>query len=116
MSEENYNIQNNDGEQSLKNDFDDKTVYGYERSKFKGFGEYTNELLKENEERINELVEMTKKEFPTMDNYFIWLCAVDYMMEELGIKDHNIKIEEVEKFKEKFIMVFKLRKKLNKQK
>ena len=100
MSEENYNIQNNDGEQSLKNDFDDKTVFGYERSKFKGFGEYNNELLKENEGRINELVEITKKELPTMDNYFIWLCAVDYMMEELGIKDKNVKIDEVEKFKD----------------
>ena len=25
---ENYNIQDNEGEQYLKNDFDDKTVYG----------------------------------------------------------------------------------------
>jgi hypothetical protein len=32
------------------------------------------------------LVEITKKEFPTMDNYFIWMSAVDYMMEELNIK------------------------------
>ena len=32
---ENYNIQNNEGQQYLKNDFDDKTVYGHERNKFK---------------------------------------------------------------------------------
>ena len=84
---ENYHIKINDGQQFAKDDHDNSTVYGYERNKFKGFGEYTNELLKENEGRINELVEMTTKEFPNLDNYFIWMAAVDYMMEELGIKD-----------------------------
>jgi hypothetical protein len=83
---ENINIQLNDGQQFAKDDYDNKTVYGYEKNKFKGFGEYNNELLKENEGMINELVEITKKEFPTMDNYFIWMSAVDYMMEELNIK------------------------------
>ena len=63
-----------------------KTVYGYEKNKFKGFGEYSNEILKENEGRINELVELTKQEYPTIDSYFIWMAAVDYMMEELNIK------------------------------
>ena len=67
----------------------DKTVYGYERNKFKGFGEYENPILKDNEARINELVEMTKKEYPTIDNYLIWLMAVDYMMEELGLKENK---------------------------
>jgi len=86
---ENYNIQNNDGEQYLKHDFDDKTVYGHERNKFKGFGEYTNQILKDNEKRINELVEMTKHEYPQTDNYFIWLCACDFVMEELGIKNES---------------------------
>ena len=69
IQEENYNIQNNEGEQYLKNDHDDKTVYGHERNKFQGFGEYTNKILKENKKRINELVEMTKLEYPQMDNY-----------------------------------------------
>ena len=55
------------------------TIYGYEKQKFKGFGEHNNNLLKENEERINELIELTKNEFPTLDKYFIWLCAVDYV-------------------------------------
>ena len=86
---ENYNIQNNEGEQYLKNDFDDQTVYGHERNKFKGFGEYTNQILKDNEKRINELVEMTKLEYPQTDNYFIWLCACDFVMEELGIKNES---------------------------
>ena len=81
---ENINVQVNDGSQFSLND-NNETVYGYERNKFKGFGEYTNELLKEHEGRINDLVELTKNEFPTMDNYLIWLCAVDYMMEELNI-------------------------------
>lgn len=83
----NYNIQNNEGEQYFKNDHDDKTIYGHERNKFKGFGEYTNKTLKENEKRINELVEMTKLEYPQIDNYFVWLCACDFVMEELGIKN-----------------------------
>ncbi len=97
---ENINIQSNDGrqfaqderlrfdEQSSSN-HDNKTVYGYEKNKFKGFGNYNNELLKENEGRINELVELTKQEYPTMDNHFIWMCAVDYMIEELNIKVDN---------------------------
>jgi hypothetical protein len=50
--------------------------HGYERNKFKGFGEYTNELLKENEGKINELIEMTKREFPNLDSYFVWMAAV----------------------------------------
>jgi hypothetical protein len=43
--------------------------------------------LKENEGNINELVEMTEREFPNLDSYFVWMAAVGYMMEELGIKD-----------------------------
>jgi hypothetical protein len=85
---ENINVQVNDGSQFSLND-NNETVYGYERNKFKGFGEYTNELLKEHEGRINDLVELTKQEYPTIDNYLIWLCAVDYMMEELNLKKEN---------------------------
>ena len=62
----------------------DKTIYGYEKRKFKGFGEYNNDILKEHE-RINELFELIKNHFPTVVNYFIWLCAVDCVIEELGI-------------------------------
>ena len=65
------------------------TIYGYEKQKFKGFGEYNNDILKEHEVLINELVELTKKEFPTVDNYFIWLMAVDYVMEEMGLKNDD---------------------------
>ena len=85
---ENINVQVNDGSQFGLND-DNETVYGYQRNKFKGFGEYTNQLLKDNEGRINDLIELTKIEYPTIDNYLIWLCAVDYMMEELNIKKDN---------------------------
>jgi hypothetical protein len=83
---ENINIQVNDGQQFAKDDHDNKTVYGYEKNSFKGFGDYSNELLKENEGRINELVELTKQEYPTMDNYLIWRTAVDYMIEGLNIE------------------------------
>jgi len=35
-------------------------------------------------------MEMTKKEYPTMDNYLLWVCAVDYVLEEKGLKKDNI--------------------------
>ena len=35
---ENINIQVNDGQQFAKDDYDKKTVYGYEKNKFKGLG------------------------------------------------------------------------------
>ena len=59
-----------------------QTIYECERAKFKGFGTYTLPI-------VNELIEMTKKEYPTMDNYLIWLCAVDYVVEEKGLKKEN---------------------------
>lgn len=68
-----------------------------EHNKFKGFGEYKNEVLKQNESKINELMEQCKKEFPNIDNYLLWVCACDYMMEELGIKNENNDWEEVYK-------------------
>ena len=77
---------------------DDKTIYGYENQKFKGFGEYNNDILKEHEGRINELIELTKNEFPAVDNYFIWLCSVDYVMEELGLKNDNLGKEQYNEF------------------
>ncbi len=92
---ENINIQVNDGQEFAKDDHDNKTVYGYEKNRFKGFGDYSNELLKENEARIYELVELTKAYFPNFDKYLIWLCAVDYVMEELNIK---VMIYRVKKF------------------
>ena len=30
--------------------------------------------------RVNEICEMTKKEYPEMDNYLVQVCAVDYVM------------------------------------
>ena len=75
-----------------------KTIYGYEKQKFKGFGEFNNDILKEHEKRINELIELTKNEFPDVDNYFIWLCAVDYVMEELGLKNDNLGKEQYNEF------------------
>ena len=86
--------------QEVFNNNNNNTIYGYEKQKFKGFGEYNNDILKEHEVLINEIVELTKKEFPTVDNYFIWLMAVDYVMEELGLKkdDLNIGKEQYDKF------------------
>ena len=62
-----------------------QTIYDYERAKFNGFGTYKLPI----EERVNEIMEMTKKEYPTMDNYLLWVCAVDYVLEEKGLKKEN---------------------------
>ena len=62
-----------------------QTIYDYERAKFNGFGTYKLPI----EERVNEIMEMTKKEYPTIDNYFLWVCAVDYVLEEKGLKKEN---------------------------
>ena len=60
----------------------EKTIYDVERAKFDGFGTYKLPI----EERVNEIIEATKKEYPNMDNYLLWLCAVDYVLEEKGLK------------------------------
>ena len=60
----------------------DETVYGVDRAKFDGFGKYKLDI----ENRVNEILEQTKKEYPTIDNYLLWLCAVDYVLEEMGLK------------------------------
>ena len=62
-----------------------QTIYDCERAKFNGFGTYKLPI----EERVNEIMEMTKKEYPTMDNYLLWVCAVDYVLEEKGLKKEN---------------------------
>ena len=62
-----------------------KTIYDVERAKFDGFGTYKLPI----EERVNEIMEATKKEYPNMDNYLLWLCAVDYVIEEKGLKKEN---------------------------
>ena len=63
----------------------EKTIYDVERAKFDGFGTYKLPI----EERVNEIMEATKKEYPNMDNYLLWLCAVDYVIEEKGLKKEN---------------------------
>jgi hypothetical protein len=76
------NFQINDGRQFAKDDHDNKTVYGFEKNRFKGFGDYNNELLKENEGRINELVDLTKQEFLRMT-----MIIKQYMvMKKIGSK------------------------------
>ena len=63
-----------------------QTIYDCELAKFKGFGTYTLPI----EDRVNEIIEMTKKEYPTIDNYLIWLCAIDFVLEEKGLKKDSV--------------------------
>ena len=60
-----------------------ETVYDVPHANFEGFGTHKLPI----EVHVNELIKMTKmakKEFPEMDNDFIWLCAVDYVLEGKG--------------------------------
>lgn len=46
------------------------------------------------ENRVEQLVELSLKEFPNTDKYLIWVCAVDYVMREemkLNIDDEDVK-------------------------
>jgi len=61
------------------------SVFDVERAKFEGFG--TSKLPIE--ERVNEIIEATKKEYPNIDNYLLWVCAVDCVLEEKGLKRDN---------------------------
>ena len=82
----------------------EKTIYDVERAKFEGFGTYKLPI----EERVNEIIEATKKEYPNVDNYLLWLCAVDYVLEEKGLKkdnDDGIKMYE-EYMKERKIFIY----------
>ena len=82
----------------------EKTIYDCERAKFEGFGTYKLPI----EERVNEIIEATKKEYPNIDNYLLWLCAVDYVLEEKGLKkdnDDGVKMYE-EYVKQKKIFIY----------
>jgi hypothetical protein len=61
------------------------SVFDVERAKFEGFGTYKLPI----EERVNEIMEATKKEYPNIDNYLLWVCAVDCVLEEKGLKRDN---------------------------
>ena len=63
----------------------EKTIYDVNRAKFEGFGTYKLPI----EERVNEIMEATKKEYLHVDNYLLWLCSVDYVLEEKGLKKDN---------------------------
>jgi hypothetical protein len=63
----------------------EKMIYDVDRAKFEGFGTYKLHI----EERVNEIMEATKKEYPNLDNYYLWLCAVDDVLEEKGLKKDN---------------------------
>ncbi len=58
----------------------EKTIYNVDCAHFEGLGTYKLPI----EERVNEIMEATIKEYPeypTVDNYLLWLCAVDYVLE-----------------------------------
>ena len=62
---------------------DKKSILDYPRAdKFK-LAEYKIEGF---EERVNELVEQCKKEYPSIDLYLLWVQAVDFVLEEKGLK------------------------------
>ena len=64
---------------------EEKTVFDYERAKFK-LGEYKLPI----EDRVNEIVEACKKEYPNLDLFLLWTATVDYVMKE------ELKIERID--------------------
>jgi len=59
---------------------DPNTVLGtYQRAKFTGFGTYGKYDIND---RVNELMKLCKKEYPTIDNYLLWVQVVDYTLKD----------------------------------
>ena len=56
-----------------------------ENNKFKGFGEYKNEILKENENRINELMEQCKRNFQIYIIYYGFVLVI-ILWKSYGLK------------------------------
>ena len=63
--------------EQLKNNPD--TFLTYERAKFKGFGTYEKYDMND---RVNELMKLCKKEYPTIDNWLLWVQVVDYVLKD----------------------------------
>ena len=65
---------------------DPNTVLGtYQRAKFTGFGTYGKYDIND---RVNELMKQCKKEYPTIDNWLLWIQVVDYVLkEELNVEN-----------------------------
>lgn len=65
---------------------DPNTVLGtYQRAKFTGFGTYGKYDIND---RVNELMKLCKKEYPTIDNWLLWIQVVDYVLkEELNVEN-----------------------------
>ena len=70
-------VSNPDELEKLKNDKD--KVFNYSRSKFEGFGTYGTHDINE---RVNTLMKQVKKEFPTGDNWMLWIATVDYILKD----------------------------------
>ena len=70
-------IKDRDELEQLKNNPD--TVLTYESAKFKGFGTYEKYDMND---RVNELMKLCKKEYPTIDNWLLWVQVVDYVLKD----------------------------------
>ena len=81
----------------LKNDPD--KVFTYERAKFTGFGTYDKYDIND---RVNELMEQCKKQYPNLDNYLLWISTVDYILKE-ELKVETISHEQANEWYENFM-------------
>ena len=79
---------------------DPNTVLGtYQRAKFTGFGTYGKYDIND---RVNELMKQCKKEYPTIDNYLLWLNTVDYVLKE-ELKVESTTQEEAKQWYENYM-------------
>lgn len=48
-------------------------------------------------ERLTQLIEASKNEFPDIDPFFIWVYSMDYLLNEKGIYGDEVEAEKLYK-------------------
>ena len=79
---------------------DPNTVLGtYQRAKFTGFGTYEKYDIND---RVNELMELCKKQYPNLDFYLLWISTVDYVLKE-ELKVETTSEEQAKKWYDEYL-------------
>jgi hypothetical protein len=90
-------IKDREEQEKLKNDPD--KVFTYERAKFNGFGIYEKYDIND---RVNELMELCKKQYPNLDFYLLWILTVDYILKE-ELKVETTSEEQAKKWYDEYL-------------
>ena len=52
-------------------------------------------MVEVDNERLTQLIELCKQEYPDIDPYIIWVYSMDYLLNEQGIYGHKIKAQKL---------------------